>query len=494
MTGATGYIGGRLVPRLLEAGYDIRCLTRDASRLDDVWWRGCVEVVEADLLDDGSLSSALDGCDAAFYLVHSMDQGSEDFGARDRRAAANFAARAAHAGLGRIVYLGGLGEGELSSHLSSRQEVGSILAAGGVPVTELRAAVIIGSGSVSFEMLRYLTEMLPAMITPKWVRTLCQPIAIRDVLEILVAAVSDDGKSVIREIGGPDRLSYEQMMRIYAQVAGLPRRWIIPVPALTPRLSSHWVGLVTPLPTGVAKPLVESLIVPVTVRDNSYAERVAGPLAGYRKSVAEALQQATDLEVPTRWSGARTGPALAYPGDPEWSGGTVATDRRVVESTAAASDLFWAFSRIGGDVGYYTMDWAWRLRGMLDSIAGGVGLRRGRRHPEDLRKGESLDFWRVARVVPGVSLELYAEMRLPGDAWLAFEVEEASGGGRLIQTALFRPRGLLGRLYWWVMFPFHVAIFRRMAHRIVAAAESRTARGPRSPDTTPPAGLTRPGG
>lgn len=474
VTGATGYIGGRLVPRLLESGFDVRCLSRDPAKLDGVWWRDRVEVVSGDLLDRDSLDGVLEDVDVAFYLVHSMDEASEDFGKRDRKAAANFAGAADAAGIDRIVYLGGLGEGELSQHLASRQEVGGILASGETPVTELRAAVIIGSGSVSFEMLRYLTEVLPVMITPKWVRTLCQPIAIRDVLEILVAAADEEGPSVIREIGGPDQLSYEEMMRIYAEVAGLPRRLIIRVPALSPRLSSHWIGLVTPLPTGVAKPLVDSLTVEVTVRDNSYAQRVAAPLLGYREAVTRALQRANDLEVSTRWSGASISPALPYPSDPDWSGGTVEIDEQVVPSFATTEDLFWAFSRIGGDVGYYTMDWAWRLRGLLDTLVGGVGLRRGRRHPEEVRKGESVDFWRVARVAPGRSLELYAEMKLPGDAWLTFRVEKTGEGSRLTQTALFRPRGLLGRLYWWAMFPFHVFIFKRMAHRIVEAAEERT--------------------
>jgi hypothetical protein len=343
-------------------------------------------------------------------------------------------------------------------------------------VTELRAAVIIGSGSVSFEMLRYLTEVLPVMVTPKWVRTLCQPIAIRDVLEILLASVMEDGPNVIHEIGGPDRLSYEEMMRVYAEVAGLSRRQIIRVPALSPRLSSLWIGLVTPLPTGVAKPLVDSLTVEVTVDDNSFAERVAGPLIGYRDAVCRALTRVNDLEVATRWTGASSDPAVAYPGDPDWSGGTVEIDEQIVSSTARPEDLFWAFSRIGGDIGYYTMNWAWKMRGHLDSLFGGVGLRRGRRHPEELRKGESVDFWRVASVVPGRSLDLYAEMRLPGEAWLSFRAEETRDGrdgSVLTQTALFRPRGLLGRLYWWAMFPFHLFIFKRTAHRIVETAEHR---------------------
>lgn len=473
VTGSTGYVGGRLVPFLLESGAGVRCLARTPSKLDGAEWRDQVEVEEGDLLDAASLEGSFDGCDVAYYLVHSMDQSKEDFRERDRRAAANFAAAAERAGVKRIVYLGGLGDGELSQHLESRQEVGRILASGGTPVTELRAAVVIGSGSVSFEMLRYLTEVLPAMVTPKWVRTMCQPIAIRDLLEILIAASSDEGQSVVREIGGPDRLSYEDMMRVYAQVAGLPRRLIIRVPALSPKLSSHWVGLVTPLPSGVAKPLVDSLTVDVTVDDNAYAERVAGPLLTYRESVGKALEVADSFETPTRWSGSGGSPALPYPDDPDWSGGTLQIDEQVVESSARAADLFWAFTRVGGDVGYYTMNWAWGLRGLLDSIVGGVGLRRGRRHPEQLRRGESLDFWRVVELAPDRTLHLYAEMKLPGDAWLSFAAEDAPRGSTLTQTALFRPRGLLGRIYWWAMFPFHLLIFRRMANRIVAAAESR---------------------
>lgn len=473
VTGATGYVGGRLVPLLIDSGFEVRCISRDPSKLDGIWWRDRVEVAQGDLLDASSLQDALDGCTHAVYLVHSMDQGDGDFGERDRQAARNFSEAMDSAGLERAVYLGGLGEGDLSPHLASRQEVGQILASGSTPVTELRAAVIIGSGSVSFEMLRYLTEVLPAMVTPKWVRTLCQPIAIRNVLQIVVSAMDDEGESVIREIGGPDQLSYEQMMRIYAQVAGLPRRLIVEVPFLTPRLSSLWIGLVTPLPTGVARLLVDSLTVEVTVGDNSYAENVAGPLMSYRESVGKALARANDLDVPTRWSGAAIGPASPLPDDPSWSGGTVEINRQVVESRATAEDLFWAFSRIGGDVGYYTMDWAWGLRGIVDSIVGGVGLRRGRRHPENIRKGESLDFWRVVEVEPGRSLGLYAEMRLPGEAWLSFDADDDEAGSTLTQTAVFVPRGLIGRLYWWAMFPFHVAIFRRMAKRLVEAAEER---------------------
>lgn len=474
VTGASGYIGGRLVPRLLDAGHEVRCLTRDSRKLSEDPWSDSVEIVEADVLDLESLEEAVRGCDAAFYLVHSMEEGDHDFSDRDRTAASNFRTAATKASIGRIVYLGGLGAGpEMSKHLSSRQEVGSILAGSDVPVTELRAAVIIGSGSVSFEMLRYLTEVLPLMITPAWVRTLCQPIAVADVLEILVMAVEDRStESHVREIGGPDTLTYEKMMRVYAEVADLRRRWIIPVPVLTPKLSSHWVGLVTPLPAAVAKPLVESLRVEVTVEDN-YAEEVIDQLIPYREAVSRALQRSSDHEVTTRWSDSSPSPAQALPGDPDWAGGTVQVDRRVVESEASPSDLFASFSRLGGTTGYYTMNWAWSLRGILDSLIGGVGLRRGRRHPDHIQPGEALDFWRVVHVVPGRSLELYAEMKLPGEAWLTFEAQERPEGSRLIQRSVFVPHGLAGRLYWWAMMPFHAAIFGRMARRIVEEAQAR---------------------
>ncbi len=476
VTGATGYIGGRLVPRLIEDGHEVVALARSPEKLDRYPWREQITAVAGDVLDPASLAPALAGCEAAYYLIHSMD-GDGDFADRDRRAAQNFRDAAAEAGVGRIVYLGGLGEGRnLSKHLASRQEVGELLAGGSVPVTELRAAVIIGSGSVSFEMLRYLTEVLPAMVTPQWVRTRCQPIAIRDVLAILAGVLGEDhGEDRIYEIGGPGAVTYEEMMRVYAEEAGLPRRLIVPVPVLTPKLSSHWIGLVTPLPTGVAKPLVDSLRNEVVVTDSSVAERYAGDLTPLREAIRLALQRSRDLDVVTRWSDATTAPAQPLPTDPEWSGGTVKVDRQEVPTAAPAADVYWAFARIGGDVGYYTLDWAWRLRGVLDSLAGGVGLRRGRRHPDDLHSGEAIDFWRVAAVEPGRRLLLYAEMRLPGEAWLEFVAEPVDGAGSVLrQSAYFVPRGLSGRLYWAALAPAHYLIFGRMARRIAAAAEQRS--------------------
>jgi uncharacterized protein YbjT (DUF2867 family) len=474
VTGASGYVGGRLVPRLIDAGHRVRCLARNPAKLTRYDWHGEVETMQGDVTDAASLDATLRGCDAAYYLVHSMD-GTGDFAARDRRAAESFRDAAARAGIRRIVYLGGLGDDEsgLSKHLSSRHEVGAILAAGPTPVTELRAAVIIGSGSVSFEMIRYLTEVLPAMITPRWLETRCQPIAIRDVLEYLVAVLDDDAGDHVYEIGGADVLTYRDMMQGYAAVAGLPRRIIVPVPVLTPRLSSLWIGLVTPLPTGVARPLVDSLRHEVIVHDDTAHGRFHITPTPYRESVARALERSDSLRVPTRWSDARQGPARTIPGDPAWAGGTLFTDRRTVSSSASAADVFWAFTRVGGDVGYYGMEWAWHLRGLIDTLVGGVGLRRGRRHPEDLYEGESLDFWRVAAVEPARRLQLYAEMKVPGEAWLEWTVSEEPSGSLLTQTAYFAPRGLLGRLYWLALLPFHGPVFRTMSRRIAATAETR---------------------
>lgn len=468
MTGATGYIGGRLVPRLLEAGHEVVCLARNPGKLEGRPWHDSVEVRKCDILDRDEVMAGLEGCNVAYYLIHSMGD-HPDFEKTDRIAAENFADAAEMNGLSRIVYLGGLGhQDDLSRHLSSRQEVGSVLGGGSTPLTELRAGIVIGAGSVSFEMLRYLTEMLPVMVTPRWVETRSQPVAIRDVLAYLTAVLDEPAGSAIYEIGGPDIVSYREMMQIYAEVAGLRKRIIIGVPLLTPRLSSLWIGLVTPLPVGVARPLVDSLRNEVTVRDHS-AETLGVKTLGLRDAISKALESDDRLDIPSRWSDASSSPARPFSWDPGWSGGTLFSDHQIVTTTARPEDLYWAFSRIGGSVGYYTQDWAWRLRGLLDVLVGGVGLRRGRRHPEEVRLGETIDFWRVSAVTPGVHLQLAAEMRLPGEAWLEWRATE----GRLDQTAYFRPRGLAGRLYWVALLGFHKLIFGRMARKIVSAAENR---------------------
>lgn len=480
VTGATGYIGGRLIPLLISEGHDVVCLARTPEKLADRPWFETVEIRRADVLDVDGLSSALAGCELAYYLVHSMGSGG-GFVETDHIAAINFATESAEAGVTRIIYLGGLGTDEdLSRHLSSRHEVGKALASNDVPVTEFRAAVIIGSGSVSFEMLRSLTQVLPAMTTPKWVRTLCQPIAIRDVLTYLVAAIKEDSPGhTIYEIGGPDVLTYEEMMQAYAKAAGLPKRLIIPVPVLSPGLSSLWIGLVTPLPINIARPLVDSLEHEVVVHDLAATERFGLDLIGFRQSVELAVDVADGLRAPTRWSDAEaTSPARPMASDPAWSGGTLFEERRILHSSVEPEDLYWAFSRVGGDVGYYGFGWAWRIRGLIDTLVGGVGLRRGRRHPTDIRPGDAIDFWRVASVEPGNRLELVAEMKLPGMAWLVWTAEETGAGSTLTQEAFFEPKGLFGRLYWWALTPLHGPIFRRMASRIVNAAEERAGAAP----------------
>jgi uncharacterized protein YbjT (DUF2867 family) len=449
-------------------------MTRDPASLDLDPWRSQVEVVQADVLDPGSLSAALEGCDYAYYLVHSM-AGSSSFSEHDRAGAENTRRAAEEHNLKRIVYLGGLGEEDsrLSSHLRSRHEVGEVLAAGPTSITELRAAVIIGSGSVSFEMVRYLTEVLPVMTTPRWVRTRCQPIAVDDVLSLLVRVITEGIDDRVIEIGGPDVLTYEQMMHIYAEEAGLRRRLIIPVPVLSPGLSSLWIGLVTPLPPSIARPLVDGLKNEVVVRDGRRMSQLLPSPIPYREAVRRALARYEEGSVETRWSDAANSPALPIPSDPEWAGGSLLTDTRRITSAASAEDLFWAVTRIGGEVGYYTFNWAWTLRGWLDQIAGGIGLRRGRRHPAELRPGEALDFWRVRQVLPNRRLLLQAEMKVPGEAFLEWSIEPGDGRRTFTQVAYFAPRGLWGRLYWYGLYPAHVAIFGRMARKIAQAAERR---------------------
>lgn len=469
MTGATGYVGGRLVPRLLGAGHEVRCLARNGEKLTLQPWRHQVDVVEGDVLDLASVKQAASGCDAAFYLVHGMADGAA-FPDSDREGAANFAAAAASGGVSRIVYLGALGDpiASRSTNLASRHEVGRILASGDTPVTELRAAGIIGSGSLSFEMIRYLTESLPIMLAPKWTRSSCQPVAISDVLEALIDSLDHEGENRIIDIGGPDILTYREMIQIYAYEAGLRRRRFLSIPLPAPRLSSMWIGLVTPLPSAVARPLIENL------RGDSIVRSPDGRIGdtSYREAVRKALERLPG-GVTTRWSDAGSAPASPHPSDPEWNGGTTYLDRQVIPTEASADHLYWAFSRIGGDNGYYWLDWAWRIRGFADQVIGGVGLRRGRRHPTDIRAGEAIDFWRAEAVVPGSTLLLRAEMKLPGEAWIEWKARETDTGADLVQSAWFRPRGLWGRMYWWMMLPFHRTVFPRMACRIAAKGEER---------------------
>jgi uncharacterized protein YbjT (DUF2867 family) len=478
VTGATGYIGGRLVPELLARGHEVRCAVRTPAKLRGRAWVDDVEVVRADVFEPETLERATAGCQAVYHLVHSMD-GADHFAERDRTAADNVRRACEASGVERIVYLGGLGaedDERLSEHLRSRHETGRVLAAGPIPVTELRAAIIIGSGSASFEMLRNLVEVLPVMVTPRWVDTRCQPIAVRDVLRLLcdVLEVPETAGRVL-EVGGPDVMTYRELMDAYARLAGLRRRLILPVPVLTPRLSSLWIGLVTPLPTGLARPLVDSLVNEVVVRDDAARRLLPGDTLSFEEAVGLALQRIEDLEVTTTWAGAehRPGPEDPEPEDPQWSGGTILTDERTVRSGAAPAVLWDAVCELGGERGYHTPRILWSVRGFVDDLVGGSGLRRGRRHPTRLAVGDEVDFWRVERLEPGRLLRLRAEMRLPGDAWLDLRVEADGTGSRLTQRARFHPRGLAGRLYWWVLAPAHRLIFPRMARGIVAAAERR---------------------
>ena len=473
IVGASGYIGARLVPLLRAAGHDLVLMSRDATPLE-ARFRDA-RVVAADLLDPSTLPRAFDGIEVAYYLAHSMAAGERGFAERDRQAARNFAAAAATAGVSRIVYLGGLGDDspDLSHHLASRHETGAELAAHGVPVTEFRAAVIIGSGSASFEILRHLTERLPIMITPRWVGTHCQPIGIRDVLDYLVAALDNPRATGIVEIGGPDVLSYGDMMRTYARLRGL-RRLMIPVPVLTPRLSSYWVNLVSPVPAAIARPLIEGLRNEVVVRS-------AGPGAslGIRpRPFVEALQAAIDRtdrhDVESTWFDALAATGKASLTSVASTEGMI-VERRERAIDAAPEHVFAEVERVGGTAGWPYANLLWRVRGLVDRLVGGVGMRLGRRDPARLRAGDALDFWRVEEVRRPNLLRLRAEMRVPGRAWLQYEVTPTAAGSLLVQTAFFEPKGLPGLAYWYVLYPVHGLIFRgtvrALAERAVVRSE-----------------------
>ena len=480
VTGASGYVGGRLVPELLRAGWSVRAMARTASRLRDYPWVGDVETVVADVTDPARVAEALAGVDVAYYLVHSIGSATE-FEDTDRRAARTFARAAADAGVRRIVYLGGLTpQGELlSPHLRSREEVGHILLASGVPTAVLQAAVVLGSGSASFEMLRHLTERLPVMVVPKWVDTRTQPIAIRDVLRYLVG-VAELPPDVNRafDIGGPDVVTYGEMMRGYARVAGLPKRRMLKVPVLSPTLSSHWVGLITPVPGSLARPLVESLRNPVVCREHDIARWVPDPpdgLIGLEEAVRLALVSIRDADVATHWSNASVAgvPSDPLPTDPDWARGSLYVDERSQPVEAPPEVLWKVIEGIGGKTGWYSWGLLWSVRGLVDRLWGGPGLRRGRRSPTDLQIGDALDFWRVEEVIDGELLRLRAEMKVPGRAWLDLGIKR-DGDGRTMfhQRAVFAPKGLLGRLYWLSVLPFHGLVFGGMQRNIAARAEA----------------------
>jgi uncharacterized protein YbjT (DUF2867 family) len=469
VTGATGYIGGRLVPRLLAAGHRVRCLSRNPERLADRPWSG-VEVVKGDVSDPASLETALQGVTQVYYLVHAMGEDRPDFRGRDLRQALTFAEACAKAGVRRFIYLGGLGDPtrHRSDHLASRQEVGVALGSSGVPVLEFRAAVIVGSGSASFEMLRHLTERLPIMITPRWVNTRCQPIGVRDVLAYLTEALEHPDVTGIFEIGGEDVLDYRRMMLAYAEARGL-RRIIIPMPVPLPILSVLWVDLVTPIPLELAGPLVEGMRTEVVVQNARALQVFRVKPMTYREALNLALQRLDEDAVETTW-------ASSLAGEPEGrslgSHEGLFLERYHRHVLAPPRVVFHTFCSLGGENGWPAGNWLWQIRGFLDRVMGGVGMRRGRRHPRDLRVGDPVDFWRVEALETDHLLRLRAEMRINGDAWLQFTVRPEGTGSRLEQTAFFEPHGLLGLLYWYSVLPFHIFVFPGMIRTLKLRAEA----------------------
>ncbi|GAA2222823.1 SDR family oxidoreductase [Herbiconiux moechotypicola] len=480
VTGATGYIGGRLVPRLLKAGHEVRVLVRSPEKLRDVPWAPEVDVAQGDLGDRDSLRSAFEGVDVVYYLVHSMG-GAKDFEAIERESAHNVAAAAHDAGVGRIVYLGGLHptpeeSAGLSPHLRSRVEVGRILLASGVPTAALQAGVVIGSGSTSFEMIRHLTEVLPYMPAPRWVRNRIQPIAVRDVLHYLIgAATLPPEVNRTFDIGGPDVLRYGQMMNGYALEAGLRQRPIAALPVLTPWLAAQWVNLVTPIPRTLAVPIIASLQFDCVAHEHDIRDHIPDPEGGltpYRRAVRLALEKMRQGEVETSWQDALVAGAASdpLPSDPDWAGHTVYTDVKQRRTAASPERLWTVIEGIGGENGWYSFPLAWAVRGWMDKLVGGVGLRRGRRSPTRLQVGDALDFWRVEEIERGRMLRLRAEMKVPGRAWLEMRATPDARGSVYDQRAVFFPRGLGGRLYWLAILPFHGVIFTGMANRITEAA------------------------
>ena len=479
VTGATGYVGGRLVGALLKEQFNVRVYVRDEKKVAHLPWAKDVEVSLGNASNYEANLKALQGIDIAYYLLHSINS-SIKFDQVEREMAEAFGSAAKAAGVKQIIYLGGISNDvKKSRHLQSRTDTGKVLAQYGVPVLEIRAGIIIGSGSASFEMLRHLTHRLPIMTTPKWVKNRTQPIAIRDVLYFLIqAAKLEKTTSGIYDMGGPEVLTYENMMQKFAKISKLPRRIIIKVPVLTPSLSSLWIGFVTPVPTTLARPLVESLISEVVVDKNKDLTKLIPPpsqgLIDLDTSINLALEKSSANSVETRWSDATapTAPWQKAQGDPDWAGATEFKDVRVRLTDAKLDSVWSCIERIGGETGWYGSDWLWYLRGLLDRIFGGVGLRRGRRDPLKLSVGDSLDFWRVESCEERKHLRLYAEMILPGKAWLDFDLEEVKGKVKVTQTATFQPRGLGGQLYWRLVVPFHSLIFPRMLKNICKAAHN----------------------
>ncbi len=484
--GATGYIGARLVPKLIDAGWHVRAIGRNPEKLNGRSWSKAagVKTVCADVFEVESLEKAVQGCSAIFYLVHSMNPQTGDFAQADRMAAINMTAAAEKAGVKRIVYLAGLGDEtvDLSHHLQSRREVEDILKSGNVPLTVFRAAMIVGSGSASFEILRYLVERLPVMITPRWVSTQCQPIAVRNVLHYLVACLNvpeTTGKTF--DIGTEEIVTYADLMRIYAEEAGLAKRWIIPVPVLTPKLSSYWIHLVTPIPASLAQPLAEGLRNPVLCRETKIREYIPQKLLSCREAISLALEKMRLQQVETSWMDAGEVAPVEWSTDedPSWAGGTVFRDNRKMIVKGSAEQLWPAVIGLGGKTGWYYANWLWKLRGAFDRLIGGPGLGRGRRNPHLVQPGDALDFWRVLTVEENQRLKLVAEMILPGEAVLEVRlIESAEGTTEVQQCARFKPHGLSGLLYWYAVLPFHNLIFTGMMKGIARVSGAEIVKGP----------------
>jgi uncharacterized protein YbjT (DUF2867 family) len=480
VAGATGYVGGRLIPALLEAGYTVRAMGRSLEKLACRPWghHPKVELVKGDVLDVESLKKALSGCGAAYYLVHSMIAQKQNFVEADRRAAQNMVLAAESTGIERMIYLGGLAEkknGSLSKHLRSRIEVADLLQSGRVPVTDLRAPMILGSGSASFEILRYLVERLPIMITPRWVRSLNQPIAIRNVIQYLVGCLEhDETIGQTYDIGGPDVLAYRDLLDIYAQEAKLPKRWIFPVPLLTPTLSAYWIHLISPVPHSIAFPLTEGLSSDAVCSDKRILSIVPQKLISPREAIRTALDKIIQEQVDTCWAdaGEIITPEWAHCGDADWAGGTIMQCGYRVRIKATPDEVWLPVSRIGGNTGWYYADSLWWLRGLMDRWFGGVGLRRGRRHSTELRVGDALDFWRVLEVETKERLLLLAEMKVPGEALLEFKIHPVGNQYTdLEMLSRFLPKGLWGMLYWYTLYPFHERIFFGMLKAIAKVIE-----------------------
>jgi uncharacterized protein YbjT (DUF2867 family) len=487
VTGATGYVGGRLIPVLLASGYRVRAMARSLAKMESRPWagHGRVELVQGDVLDLKSLRRVIPGCRAAYYLVHSMIAQKNKFAAADRKAARNMVAASAEAGLKRIIYLGGLAETQdetLSKHLKSRIEVAAILKSGPVPTTELRAPMILGSGSASFEILRYLVERLPIMTTPKWVHSLNQPIAIRNVINYLVGCLEQTetiGQTF--DIGGPDVLTYRDLLDIYAEEARLPKRLIIPLPFLTPTLSALWIHLISPVPKSIALPLTEGLSSNAICTENKIRSIISQELLSCREAIRLALDRVKQERVDTCWmdAGDLLEPEWAYCGDAQWSGGTIMRCGYRVRIQASSDEVWRPIRRIGGKTGWYFGNFLWRLRGMIDRAVGGVGLRRGRRHPNQIGVGDTLDFWRVLEVAPLRRLLLAAEMKTPGDALLEFQITALDDSQvELKMLSKFMPKGIMGILYWYGLYPFHEWVFHGMLTGIARSINRPVLKGP----------------